>query len=84
MKYLHIAIILDYEECLVDRTEKGLKQQVIDSLVLKSLTPPTDDEWEICVEAKKDEDIDTDNLALGMVTYYKIESKIGDTAALAV
>jgi hypothetical protein len=76
MKYLHIAIIQDYEECLVDQTEEGLKKQVIDALVKKSLTPPTDEEWAVCILAKIDKDIEPDNLALGMVTYYMIESKL--------
>jgi hypothetical protein len=76
MEYLHIAIIEDSEECLVSHTEEGLRKQVTDFLVGKSITPPTDEEWAVCVLAKDDGHIKTDNLALGLISYYKIESKM--------
>ena len=78
MKYLHVAIIEDSEECLVSHTEKGLREQVIDVLAKKSITPPTDEEWLVCVLGKVDDHIKTDNLTLGLISYYKTESKLAE------
>jgi hypothetical protein len=76
MKYLHVAVIEDYEECLVSYSEDGLRKQVINFLAVKKITPPTDAEWLICILAKVDDDLATDNLALGLITYYKTESML--------
>jgi len=76
MKYLHVAIIEDYEECLVSNSEEGLRKQVTEYLTARSIVPPTDAEWLICILAQIDDDIKTDNLALGLITYYKTESKL--------
>ena len=76
MKYLHVAIIEDFEECLVSYTEEGLKKQVIVFLAKKNITPPTDEEWLNCILAEIDTEIETDNLSLGLISYYKTESKL--------
>ena len=76
MKYLHVAIIEDFEECLVSYTEEGLRTQVIVFLAKKSITPPTDEEWLVCILAEIEGDLTTDNLALGLITYYKTESRL--------
>jgi hypothetical protein len=76
MKYLHVAIIEDFEECHVSYTEEGLRKQVTDSLAKKSIVPPTDEEWLVCVLAKVDEQIMTNNLTLGLISYYKTESRL--------
>lgn len=73
-----MAVIEDYEECLVAHTEEGLKKQVINYLKNKSITPPTDDEWSVCILAEAEDHIHTDNLKLGLITYYKTESKLGE------
>ena len=78
MKYLHVAVIEDFEECFVSYTEDGLKKQVIDFMSNKSLTPPTDEEWSVCVLGEAEDHIETDNLKLGLITYYKTESKLGE------
>lgn len=76
MNYLHVAIIEDYEECLISNSEDGLRKQVDDYLTARSIVPPTDSEWMVCVLAKVEDEIETDNLALGLITYYKTESKL--------
>ena len=76
MKYLHVAVIEDFEECLVSETVEGLREQVIESLTRKSITPPTDDEWLVCILAEVDTHIATDNLKLGLISYYKTESRL--------
>ena len=77
MSFLHVAIIEDFEVCLVSDTEDGLRKQVAEFLTEHSIQPPTDAEWLVCILAKVEEDIKTDNLALGLITYYKTESKLG-------
>ena len=76
MNYLHVAVIEDYEECLVSNSEDGLREQVSEYLTARSIIPPTDAEWLVCVLAKVEEDIEPENLALGLITYYKTESKL--------
>ncbi len=76
MKYLHVAIIEDYEECLASHSEEGLREQVTQSLAKKNISPPTDEEWIICILAEIDSEIETDNLSLGLISYYKIESRL--------
>ena len=77
MNNLHVAIIEDFEECLVSNTELGLRNQVIDALAEKSITPPSDEEWSDCVKADDDYRIPTENPSLSLISYYKIESRIG-------
>ncbi len=81
MKYLHIAVIENFEECLVSNSEEGLRKQVSDFLIEKSIIPPTDEEWSVCILAKYDKNIKTDNLTLGLISYYKIESNLEDERA---
>ena len=76
MNYLHVAIIEDYEECLVSNTEDGLRAQVTTYLISRSITPPNDAEWLVCILSKVDQEIQTDNLALGMITYYKTKGRL--------
>ena len=76
MKFLHVAIIEDYEECLASHSEEGLRKQVTASLSEKNIIPPTDEEWIICILAQIDGESETDNLSLGLISYYKIESKL--------
>jgi hypothetical protein len=78
MKYLHVAIIEDFEECLVSHTEEGLRKQVIASLTKKSIAPLTDEEWLVCVLAKVDRMIPIDNPAVALISYYKTESRLGE------
>lgn len=77
MKYLHVAILENYEECLVSDSEEGLREQVADYLAAKSLAPLTDEEWSVCITAVVDRFIPIDNLSAGLITYYKTESKLG-------
>lgn len=82
MKYLHIAIIQDSEECLVSYTEEGLRKQLTDSLARKSIPPLTDAEWADCVKGElNNHDLTTDCLPFGIIYYYKTESKLSDMAA---
>lgn len=76
MNYLHVAIIEDLEECLISRTEDGLREQVVDFLTKKNIKPPTDEEWLVCVLAKEDRVIPIDTFAVGLITYYKTEEKL--------
>lgn len=80
MKYLHIAIIEESEECLVSDTEEGLRSQVMNSLAKRSIPPMTDVEWADCVKAETDINPDsnclTDCIKVSLISYYKIESKI--------
>lgn len=76
MNHLHIAIIEDFDECIVDYTQEGLREQVSDSLTKKSLRIPTDEEWEVCVEAAVDEHVKVDCDTLAVILYYKILSKL--------
>ena len=77
MNYMHVAILEDFEECLVSNTELGLRGQVITSLANKSLPAPSDEEWGDCVHSGYRGDITTDYLTLSMISYYKIESHLG-------
>ena len=74
---MHVAIIEDFEECLVSNTELGLRGQVIASLAKKSIAAPTDEEWSDCVLSALPGDIETDYLTLSMISYYKTESNLG-------
>ena len=84
MNHLHIAIIEEFDECLVDFTEQGLRKQVSESLTVKSLRIPTDEEWKICVEAEIDEQVMIDCGSLPVILYYKIVSKLGETITTSV
>ena len=77
MNYMHVAIIEDFEECLVSNTELGLRGQVISSLAKKSIAPPSDAQWGDCVLSGARGEIDSDYLALSLISYYKIESHLG-------
>ena len=74
---MHVAIIEDFEECLVSNTELGLRGQVIQSLAKKSIAAPSDEEWADCVLSTQPGDIHTDYLSLSMISYYKTESHLG-------
>ena len=76
MNFLHVAIIEDFEECLISRTEEGLREQVVDFLKKNNIKPPTDEEWLVCVVAKEDREIPIDTYAVGLITYYKAEEKL--------
>ena len=71
MNDLHVAIIADSEQCLASKTEKGLRKKVAETFLEKSIPPPTDAEWTVCVKAESESEIATDNLSLGLITYYK-------------
>jgi hypothetical protein len=81
MKYLHIAIVEDFEECLASHTEEGLREQVTDSLAKKSIGPLTDEEWANCVKGEPNDHITIDCLPFGAILYYKIESRLGEMVA---
>jgi len=76
MNFLHVAIIEDFEECLISRTEDGLRTQVTDFLVTNNIKPPTDEEWLVSILAKEDREIPIDTFAVGLITYYKVEDKL--------
>lgn len=76
MNFLHVAIIQDFEECLISRTEDGLRTQVAEFLAKNNIKPPTDEEWTVCILAKEDRDVPLDTFALGLITYYKAEAKL--------
>ena len=82
MKYLHVAVIEDYEECLVSHTEENLRNQVAAFLATKFITPPTDAEWAVCILAKVEDEIPIVNsVAVGLISYYKPESKLGEVGS---
>ena len=74
---MHVAIIEDFEECLVSNTELGLRGQVIETLAKKFIAAPSDEEWSDCVQSAKPGDSETDYLSLSMISYYKTESHLG-------
>lgn len=76
MKYLHVAVLEDYEECLVSGSVKGLRDQILESLGERSIIAPTDEEWLVCISAEAEWDIETENPILGGISYYKVQSKI--------
>jgi len=77
MNYLHVAVIENFEECLISASEEGLRQQVNEFLTRNSIPPPTDAEWRICVLSKSEDDIQIENLtAVGMINYYRVESQL--------
>jgi hypothetical protein len=80
MNYLHVAILEDFEKCLVSHTEEGLRQQVSDSLAKKSIAPLTNEEWADCVKGEDNVGIANDCLRFGAIFYYKTESKLGKKA----
>lgn len=82
MNYLHVAIIEDSEECLVSQTEAGLRQQVVESLAMRSITSLTDAEWSDCVKGIAHDGITSDCLPFGVIYYYKTKSKLGASAAV--
>ena len=77
MNNLHVVILEDFEECFVSNTEAGLREQVSESLTNKSIAPPTDQEWSVCILSKGNEDFETSNLSLGLISYYKTDSRLG-------
>lgn len=81
MNYMHVAIIEDFEECLVSNTELGLRNQVIASLAKKSISAPSDEEWSDCVLSTQPGAIETDYLTLSMISYYKTKSHLGKMEA---
>lgn len=76
MDFLHVAIIEDFEECLISRSEDGLRTQVNEFLAINNIKPPTDEEWTVCVLAKEDREIPIDTFATGLITYYKAKAKL--------
>ncbi len=76
MDFLHVAIIEDFEECLISRSEDGLRTQVNEFLATNNIKPPTDEEWTVCVLAKEDREIPIDTFATGLITYYKAKAKL--------
>lgn len=77
MKYLHVAVMEDLEECLVSYTEEGLRKQVNDILAINSIGAPTDEEWADCVKGEETTcDVAPDCLPFGVILYYKTESKL--------
>ena len=77
MNYLHVAILDDFEKCLVDHTEEGLREQVAYSLAKRSIAPLTDDEWADCVKGEPNDSKTNDCLPFGTIYYYKTESMLG-------
>jgi hypothetical protein len=83
MKYLHVAVMEDLEECLVSFTEEGLREQVNEMLVKNSIAAPSDDEWADCVKGEETKcDVAPDCLPFGVILYYKTESKLAEMAAV--
>ena len=76
MNYLHVAILEDTEECLVSKSEKGLRSQVTDSLSKRAITDLTDEEWADCVKGEINCDRATNCLPFGIIYYYKTESRL--------
>lgn len=76
MEYLHVAIIEDFEECLISRTQLGLREKVSAWLTAKSLPIPTDAEWAVCVLAEEDKLIEVKALTVGLISYYKADAQL--------
>jgi hypothetical protein len=75
MNYLHVAIIEDFEECLISASEEGLHGQVNAFLIKNSITPPTKAEWAVCVVGRDEKEIPIESdAAAGLITYYKVGS----------
>ena len=78
MSFLHVAVIEEFEECFVSFSEDGLREQVSDFLIRRSIVPPNDMEWAVCVIAISDGNISIENpAAVNIISYYKVESKLG-------
>jgi len=78
LKYLHVAIIEDYEECLVASTSDGLRKQVAKWLAKNSLLVPTDEEWAVLILALEDRPLPTASPLLTPISYYKTKSRLED------
>jgi hypothetical protein len=77
MNYLHAAIIEDFEECLIAANEDDLREQVNTFLIGNSITPPTDEEWAVCVLTKSEDTIPIEHLtAVGLISYYKVDARM--------
>ena len=76
MNYLHVAILEDTEECLVSKTENGLRLQVTGSLNKRTIKDLTDDEWADCVKGEVNCDRGIDCQPFGIIYYYKTESRL--------
>jgi hypothetical protein len=79
MNYLHVGIIEASQECLASHTEEGLRQQVTDSLSTRSIAAFTDEEWADCVKGEFNSHVEINCLPFGVITYYKIESRLGES-----
>lgn len=77
MNYLYIVIVEGTEECMVSKTEQGVRTQVNTSLAKRNIPPPTDDEWEACTSAEPHVRVTIECPDAYLITYYKIESKLG-------
>jgi hypothetical protein len=74
-KYLHIAIVDDFNECFVSFSEEDLRIQVSKWLLLNSISLPTDAEWALTLGEDR-YDVDLTTPAAEWIFYYKIESKL--------
>jgi len=74
-KLLHVAVIDDFNECFVAFTEKELRAQVSDWLLLNATAAPTDAEWALTLGEDR-YDVDLTTPAAGWISYYKTESKL--------
>jgi len=74
-KYLHVAVIDDFNECFVSLNQEDLRSQVSLWLNQNSVAPPTDAEWELTLGADR-YDVDLTSPAIGWISYYKTESKL--------
>jgi hypothetical protein len=78
LKYLHVAIIEDYEECFVASTSDELRKQVAKWLAKESLLIPTDEEWAVLILAIEDRPVPTASPLLTPISYYKTKSRLVD------
>jgi hypothetical protein len=77
MNYLHAAVIEDFEECFIAANEDGLREQVNAFLIKNGITPPTDEEWAVCILVNSDVEIPIKNLtAVGLISYYKVDARM--------
>lgn len=78
MRFLHVAIIEDYEECFVSSTLDGLQTQVAEWLRKKSKHVPSEEEWAALVLALEDRPVPTASPILTLISYYKTEFRLDD------
>jgi hypothetical protein len=78
VKYLHVAVIEDHEECFVSTSSDGLQKQVAAWLESQSLLVPTDEEWVILILALEDRPVPTASPLLTPISYYKTEFLLED------